>query len=183
MKTARLHDTGYPIEAMDVVLRGRPVATKPWEVQWLVHTFHGVPGNIVEIGTYHGETALELASAFPERTIHCVDCALETYGLSPDEVCHLAKHMANVRLHLTESHLFTYPEDVRCVFIDGAHDWNGVRMDTELAFSHISRVGGVVVWHDAVECEHDDVMRYLSRVAYDYDVRLVRGTTLAYCEF
>lgn len=181
----------------DVKLVGQPRWTLPWEVQWLIAKARTVPGNICEIGVLDGATTLELATAFPDRTVHAVDVKTMWEGyqkLCGGPVCHRAKHLPNVKLHLCNSENYFY-EDETFVFIDGEHSWFGVHVDTSRVFGWFRPSGnfadarggrkGCVVWHDYQPSVswHDNVFDYLNARSLDWPILHPNGTMLAYIDF
>ena len=63
---------------------------------------------------------------------------------------------------------------VDLIVIDGGHDFNEVKSDTENALRIINREHGVIIWHDAVDLH---VGRYLPTVALPLSI--IDGTVLA----
>ena len=127
---------------------------------------HLQPKRLVEIGTAEGRTTLNLAlHTPPEAEIFTLD--LPPTHLSPvasesgpnyrqlgipEPGCLFRDHplSAKIRLILADSTQFDWSPfegSVDFVFIDGAHDYESVRQDTENAL-RILRPGGVILWHD-----------------------------------
>lgn len=177
----------YPSEALDLeLLDPKNRYTLPWEKQWLLWRIAQTPPgtSVVEIGTLFGDTALEIASAFPNRKVICVDSISAEYGgLTAESVCRSARGLPNVDLRILDSREFVYADadKVGFIFIDGDHHWDGVRGDSEKALAYAANRGIPVVWHDYAE--NFEVMYYLKWLA-SRGRRLfhVSGTTLAVCE-
>jgi hypothetical protein len=166
-----------------VSLTGKPLSGLfPWEAQWLVNKARTITGDILEIGTYKGATARELAVAFPNLTIHVVDVHMPSYGLKIEEVCMEAKDLPNVNLTIADSHTFSYPPNLGLIFIDGDHTWEGVRIDTENALSYFRNRHGTIVWHD-YDPGHQ-VMPYLDWFERHINpgIRWVQNTMLAFID-
>lgn len=175
----------YNIEALKVSLSDKTLyGMFPWELQWIIWKLRNFLGDIVELGTFRGSTARELALAFPDRKIFCVDNIDPAYGLTKEEVCAEAKDFSNVELILTDSKNFTIPDTTAAIIIDADHTWDGVRGDTEKAISYMrGRSPGVIIWHD-YDQEHQ-VFPYLNWMIKNgvSDIFHVQATTLAFRDF
>jgi predicted O-methyltransferase YrrM len=157
---------------------------------------HFQPKRIVEIGTSEGRTTLNLALNAPP------DAEIITFDLPPELTGEHRKHSgpnyrqmdieepgvlfrdhpvaSKIKLILADSTKFDwtpYERSVDFVFIDGAHDYESVRKDTENALK-IIRPGGVIVWHDYGVWE--GVTRCLDELRKQFPVVLLKDTTLAY---
>ncbi len=153
------------------------------------------PERIVEIGTAEGRTALNLALNSPP------DAEIITLDLPPELTGEHRKHSgpnyrqmdikepgilfrdhpvaSKIKLVLADSTKFDwtpYERSVDFVFIDGAHDYESVRKDSENAL-RIIRPGGVIVWHDYGVW--GGVTRYLDELRAKLPIVLLKGTTLA----
>ena len=153
------------------------------------------PKRIVEIGTAEGRTALNLALNSPP------DAEIITLDLPPELTGEHRKHSgpnyrqmdikepgilfrdhpvaSKIKLVLADSTKFDwtpYERSVDFVFIDGAHDYESVRKDSENAL-RIIRPGGVIVWHDYGVW--GGVTRYLDELRAKLPIVLLKGTTLA----
>lgn len=183
----------------------RPLVGKPWatgadEIRWLLTKAEHVPGNILEVGVFHGETTLEFARAYPKRLVYALDLKAEDIPkffreMSVANICEAAKNEPNVRL-LLQGRDFEYTEskNIGFVFIDGDHSWEGVRYDTEKALRWFRPSGrwadktkarqGIIAWHDAVPAWPGDfnmqVYTYLLQLSVNWPVTHVKGTTLCY---
>lgn len=154
------------------------------------------PKRIVEIGTAEGRTALNLAINAP------ADAEVITLDLPPELTGGHRSHSgpnyqqmgieepgvlfrnhptaSKIKLVLADSTKFDwtqYKRSVDFVFIDGAHDYESVRKDTENAL-RIVRPGGVIVWHDYGVWE--GVTRCLDELRERLPIVLLKGTTLAF---
>lgn len=166
-----------------VKLSGDPLSgTFPWECQWLIDKARTISGDILEIGTYKGATARELALAYPGLKIFCVDAALPWYGQKPEQVGHLAKDLPNVYLTIQNSRTYAYPPTLGMIFIDGDHSWEGVRIDTERALDYFRNRSGTIVWHD-YDPTHE-VLPYLNWIhrVNGLKIKHVQCTQLAFLD-
>ncbi len=157
---------------------------------------HLCPKRLVEIGTAEGRTALNFALHAPEDAeIITLDLPPERAGgcssnRGPDYAqlnipepgwllrCHpdIAR---KIRLVLADSTTFDwtpYERSVDFVFIDGAHDYESVRKDSENAL-RIARPGGVIVWHDYGNWE--GVSRCLNELSKRLPIVWLERTSLA----
>ena len=152
--------------------------------------------NILEIGTWDGNTSLNLAAN--------VDATVVTVDLPPDFVPSSLAY-PDVKVNLTDRgqlgrQLREHPAGQRVrrilgdsaqldwnqlgppfdlVFIDGCHDYAYVNSDTKHALTHL-QTGGAIVWHDYGMVE--DVSRVVDQVAQTtpaFEVYAIEGTRLA----
>ena len=61
-------------------------------------------------------------------------------------------------------------------FIDGCHDYEYVKHDSQMALKY-TRKGGVIIWHDYGMIE--DVSRYVDTLSSTMDIHTIRGCRLA----
>lgn len=151
---------------------------------------------IAEIGTFEGNTALNLAAnTAPEALIFTID-------MPPDWSGHLEIKVPDIKVNVTEGsktgrqfHNTEYAEKIRqvfsdsasldwnqlplpldFVFIDGCHDYAYVQKDTSNALQSL-RPGGLIVWHDYGM--YEDVSRVVDETGRRISTRAIRGTRLA----
>lgn len=174
---------GFDSKCLENQLTGKPLTgTFPWECQWLIEKIKGTKGNLLEIGTHRGTTARELALAFPDRQVFCVDVHDPVYGLSLEELCGEAKNLPNVKLILCDSALYEYKrsDEIAFIFIDGDHTWKGIQTDTEKAMAYYRGYHGTIVWHDYVPWfQSYDYLNWLRRTSL-LDIKHVQATTMAF---
>jgi len=152
--------------------------------------------NILEIGTYDGNTALNLASnTADDAKIFTVDLPLDWDGnffaQVPDKVDNSSEpslrgaqfvggpYASKIELVLCDSAILDYGEfgtKFDLFFIDGCHVYEYVKIDTENAIKH-TRKGGLIVWHDYGYI--DPVSAVVDEYADQLQVRSIRGTRLA----
>lgn len=156
----------------------------PWELRWIIsYLKQQTRGNILEIGTFYGQTARELATHLPDRKIICVDyIGTDEYtSLTIDTVCKYARHLPNVDLRLGNSKDFIYDpkDDISVIIIDADHSWEGVKADTQKALDYLKGRHGTIIWHD-YEPSYE-IHSYLQWL-YDHGLLIyfVKGTTLAF---
>jgi predicted O-methyltransferase YrrM len=154
---------------------------------------------ILEIGTYDGNTALNLAANSPR------DSKVITIDLAPDFQGDLALPTPGRFSNITDrggvgsqyqgteyetkisqifgdsatlnwSEIVTQPIDL--AFIDGCHYREYVESDTDHALRHLS-ASGVIVWHDYGYVK--DVSDYVDELAERLPVHAIAGTRLALC--
>ncbi len=153
--------------------------------------------NIVEIGTYDGNTALNLAANLPEDggCVTTIDLPKNwdrkfLYDV-PNNHWNVTdrngigaqfqgtRYESRIRQVLGDSAGVDWKElnaPFDMIFIDGCHFCDYVRADTKNALKNI-RPGGVIVWHDYGDIK--DVSRVVDETAREINVRVVRGTRLA----
>lgn len=152
--------------------------------------------NVLEIGTYDGNTALNLAANLaPGGRVTTID-------LPPDWDKRFLYDVPNNHWNVTDRQRIgiqyrqtPYENRIRqvlgdsagvdwqalnppfdLIFIDGCHFRDYVGKDTENALKHL-RPGGVVVWHDYGDIK--DVSQVVDETARRITVYAVRGTRLA----
>jgi len=152
--------------------------------------------NVVEIGTYDGNTTLNLAANLPD------DGRISTIDLPPNWDRKFLYEVPGNYWNVTDRNRIgiqyrgtPYEGKIRqvlgdsagvdwsalnppfdMVFIDGCHYRDYVKADTENAIKHI-RPGGVIVWHDYGDLK--DVSRVVDETAGRITIWAVRGTRLA----
>lgn len=119
----------------------------------------------LEIGTWKGYTAL-CVWLFPKVIrVKCIDIYKDMdiqfshpyHGLMPKE--EYGSYFANTFVHLQFADTLTYLkgcEQHDIIFIDGAHDYEHVKNDTELALSMKPKA---IIWHDF--SSEPDVTKYI----------------------
>lgn len=151
---------------------------------------------VLEVGTYDGNTALNLAVNLP------VGGQVTTIDLPPDWDREFAynvpnsywnvtdrgrignqyrntEHECRIRQVLGDSARLDWsvldaPFDL--IFIDGCHYYDYVKKDTENALRHL-QPGGLIVWHDYGDIK--DVSRVVDHATRDLTAFVIRGTRLA----
>jgi len=153
--------------------------------------------NALEIGTFNGNTALNLASAMgPDGRVTTVDLPEDwdgnyridipgiyanvtdrgTVGIQFRQQAEMAGRITQVygdSAGLDFSRLNT-PFDL--IFIDGNHHYSYVMKDTDNALRHLAP-GGIIAWHDYGMIE--DVSRAVDSFSDRLDISVVRGTRIA----
>lgn len=184
----------------DVILRKAESRTVGWslDLQELVHLLSIVkltrPKLVLEIGTYDGFTALNIAANLdPGAEVRTLDLPQEL-----DAEAVRAKGISNAWVtNLTGEKFTAEPEAARIrqlwgdslladwnsfgslfdlILIDGSHDYPYVRNDGLKALQSI-RPGGTILWHDYGQCV--DVSRAVDELAADHDIRAIKGTRFA----
>jgi predicted O-methyltransferase YrrM len=152
--------------------------------------------NVVEIGTYDGNTTLNLAANLPEGG------SVTTIDLPPNWDRKFLYDVPGNHWNVTDRHRIgiqyqgtQYEGRIRqvlgdsaavdwkelrppfdMIFVDGCHFRDYVKADTENAIRNI-RPGGVIVWHDYGDIK--DVSRVVDEAAKSITIQVVRGTRLA----
>jgi predicted O-methyltransferase YrrM len=137
-------------------------------INHLVKTYN--PKRIFEIGTFNGRTTLNLAlNSRPDAEVFTLDLPDGKAGMSgPDverPVAKCERQTATGRLFLESNfpeakkivQLFgdstafdfsPYYGNIDFVFVDGSHEYEYVKKDTNTAFELLKDGRGVIVWHD-----------------------------------
>jgi predicted O-methyltransferase YrrM len=152
--------------------------------------------NVLEIGTYDGNTTLNLAANLPtDGRVTTIDLPQNwdrqfVYNV-PGNYWNVTdrnrigiqfqgtQYESQIRQVLGDSAAvdwreLTPPFDL--IFIDGCHYRDYVSADTDNALRNL-RPGGVIVWHDYGDIK--DVSRVVDETASKITVHIVRGTRLA----
>jgi predicted O-methyltransferase YrrM len=160
------------------------------------------PKYLFEFGTYKGLTTrlllanLPVVSGVPGERIFTLDLpALENVHFQGTDV-DLArealgferkylgeKNKGLVKQILQDSMAFDgsmYPEKFQFVFIDGNHEVNYVRKDTENSFKMFSKDKGCIIWHDYGHPEFPELTRYLEDLAEEIQICHVENTKMAF---
>ena len=150
---------------------------------------------IFEFGTYKGVSVTQLVlNAAPQGQVYTLDLpdqATEaTYETMHAKDAVIAREAgkaslvpSDLRKQITflrqDSALFLetpYLEQMDFVFVDGAHNFDYVRNDSEKGWRML-RPGGIIAWHDCVVYD-PDVVRYLLQCPYR--PTRIAGTSLAF---
>ena len=146
---------------------------------------------ILEIGTFDGFTALNLAANLDEDGVVCtVDLPQDPQSRSQpiSNICEVNVVGAKFKQEIESKKIMQFwadsstanwsdfgsPFDI--ILIDGSHDYPFVMLDSENAIKH-TRPGGVVIWHDYGQCP--DVSKALDRLASKHSIVAIKGTRLA----
>lgn len=151
---------------------------------------------IVEIGTFKGNTALNLAvNTAPDALIYTVDMPPDWGGkmeikvpglkVNVSDGSRIGSHFHNSEYAGKIIQIFSdsasldwgrFPLPLDLVFIDGCHDYAYVQKDTDNALRSL-RPGGLIVWHDYGM--YDDVSRVVDETSRKITTKAIRGTRLA----
>lgn len=158
---------------------------------------HRRPKCLIEIGTWDGNTALNLAANAPD------DATVTTMDLPPDwNDGKLALDISPMQANVTDRARVglqykgtrweprirqVYGDSAKVdygtldgpfdfAFIDGCHDYAYVKKDTENVLAHLAP-NGIVAWHDYGSSR--DVSRAVDEVARTHPLRAIEGTRLA----
>lgn len=146
---------------------------------------------ILEIGTYDGFTALNLAANVDHSAkIWTVDLPRTDHSgtgisnaCSPDIVGSKfrgepeSRKIQQVWADSTKTDWVSFGAPFDMVLIDGCHDYSYVRSDSANAINHTCP-GGTIFWHDYGQSV--DVSRAVDELARHYSIRAIRGTRLAF---
>lgn len=125
------------------------------------------PSIVLEIGTYDGRSAMAIARNMT-GTIYTVNLGPDYIDLHPNQAYRVDIQLSRkvpsggrmlapeteriVQLYSDSTKLeFSRFGLVDLVVIDGGHDYDVVKSDTENALRVINRQRGAIIWHDAVD--------------------------------
>lgn len=148
----------------------------PVQERWLFNRVRSLPETaaIVEIGSFKGRSTASLASACrgTQRRVIAID--LFDGSQRPSRQEYFDEFKANIKRCGLEAFVTpirgdsavigqTWRNPIDFIFIDGAHDYAGVRADFENFFPHVVP-GGTLAFHD-VHPNWPDVVRVWQEVA------------------
>ncbi len=165
---------------------------------------HRQPKVLLEIGTFDGNTTLQMAHNSPaDARVYTLDlppdgdahAAPDALDLDPQDRPYIAdrqkldrKYARSPLAHkvtqcLGDSATFDFHSILEhgrpeLAFIDGSHSYDYVRNDTEKVLE-ILAPGGVVLWHDYVP-GWPGVMEYLDELSARMPLQRIEGTALVY---
>ncbi len=160
----------------------------------IIHAFQ--IKSVLEIGTFDGNTTLNIAANLPDDgSVTTVDLPLDWNGRYEIDV---SKENHNVTKRPTVGIQFLNSEENKkiiqvygdtakldwqslnppfdLIFIDGCHDFNYVKSDTNNAISCLSDKG-IIIWHDYAMM--DEVSRAVDGFSGTMNIMIVEGTRLA----
>lgn len=200
LRRSSLRDLFPGIDACSVVVRKAEARTVGWslDLQELVHLLSIVkltkPKRSLEIGTYDGFTALNIAANLePGSEVRTVDLpqnqeqsVLRSTGISNACVSDIIG--SKFRREPEEARIqqiwgdssredwasFGAPFDL--ILIDGSHDYPYVRSDSLNAVKS-ANPGATILWHDYGQCV--DVSRAVDELSRNYPVHAILGTRFA----
>ena len=163
---------------------------------------HRQPRVVVEIGTFDGNTTLQMAANAPaDARVFTLDlppsgaCAGE---LDPQDAAYIADptrqrrkflgtpHAAKIAQWLGDSATFDFAaaldgRRVDFAFVDGSHGYDYVRSDTE-RLRLLLADDAVVLWHDYTPV-WPGVIRWLDELSRELPLVRIAGTNLVCCDF
>lgn len=148
--------------------------------------------NILEVGTFDGNTALNLAANIdPKGTVYTIDLPQDKTQDIPvifdNSIPHkqigiqfkntqYEKIIKQIYSDSTKLNWSTLNTPLDMVFIDGCHYYDVVKKDSENAKKYV-RKGGLIVWHDYGMI--NDVSKVVDELSDEIEIHIVSGTRLA----
>ena len=146
--------------------------------------------NFLEIGTFDGNTTINVAKNIPELSkVITIDLPENTSAVAKFNYDDLLvksenrskkKHLnfKNVEQIYHDSTTYDFSKlNFNVAFIDGGHDYETVKSDTMNVLKHIKKPG-IIFWHDYdVECEIGDLLHELVK---EYPIKWIKETRLAF---
>jgi len=159
------------------------------------------PGEIFEIGTFDGRTTLNLALN-SEAKIHTLDLPAEELDSSnvvgadkryvdkpssgarftspPHNQLPCVKRITQLLGDSAKFDFSPWHGKIDFVFVDGAHSYDFVVNDSEVALNLLGEQGGVIVWHDyGVWPDVAQALKELKEKRPELPLVHVKGTSLA----
>ena len=150
--------------------------------------------NVLEIGTFEGITSLNCSLNAKYSKVYTLDLPLDH---SLDELqdkeyldydkdlinsdkrrSEILKNISNVIQLYGDSTKFDFSKtDYSMAFIDGGHNFQTVKSDTENILKYINKPGSVF-WHDYDVT--NEVGEYLQEISVEYDIKWIKNTRLCY---
>lgn len=159
---------------------------------------HTKPRMVFEFGTFKGDSALNLALNSPDN------CEIFTLDLPPSsrkrtrysieigpirdiqftvgEKYHGSTIERKIKQLYGDSATFNYSQFYNCidlVFVDGNHQYDNVKADSENAFRMLSDKG-IILWHDYTVRsghQHPDVVKYLNELSKSMQLFNIASTS------
>jgi len=157
----------------------RELSVKTHELVFLCQLVRSLrPKRVLEFGTADGRTIINLAIQAPEDTeLITVNAPLKPPGVvgSLYKGHPLQSRIQELLVDLTNHDWSRYKDAVDFVFCDACDSFQGVAIETAIAFLMI-RQGGTVLWHDYGSGEGRT--QYLNRLARDLPLRNIQDTCL-----
>ena len=162
--------------------------------QKLLYEKSKIKENILEIGTFEGITSLNCSLNAKHSKVYTLDLPLN-HSLdelqdkeyldydndlinSDNRRSDILKNISNVIQLYGDSTKFDFSKtDYSMAFIDGGHDYQTVKSDTENILKYINNPGSVF-WHDYDVT--NDVGHYLLNISDEYDIKWIKNTRLCY---
>ena len=150
--------------------------------------------NFLEIGTFEGITSLNCSLNANNSKVYTLDLPLD-HSLSElqdkeyldfdkdlinsdNRRSDIIKDISNVIQLYGDSTKYDFSKtDYSMAFIDGGHDYQTVKSDTENILKYINKPGSVF-WHDYDVT--NDVGHYLLNISDEYDIKWIKNTRLCY---
>jgi len=158
---------------------------------------HLRPSIILELGTFNGNTALQLAANTPQTTtIYTLDLPLDarashesatgdiafitsdkrrTLRFASTEQESKIKRLYGDSLSVNFSDLLE-GKKADFIFVDAGHSYECVMNDSEKSFSVLNK-GGVIIWHD-YGASWPSVYKYLNELSKRKNLKNIEGTEL-----
>lgn len=150
--------------------------------------------NYLEIGCYDGWNLGSLGQTFPEKTIFGIDPFISdghvpgqigsTLSTQKQNLYKNIENLSNVSFHEVTSEQFfkappfTFEEmNISCVFVDGAHIYDVVKIDSDLALKCIlsnQTKSGEIVFHDLHIVDVVEAIMYFKRQCKELNVSLTQ---------
>jgi len=155
------------------------------------------PKRVFEFGTFKGNSTLHLALNSPDgceiftidlppRSRKCTRYLIEIGPITGEpftvgELYHGSTIEFKIKQLYGDSADFDYSQFQHCmdlVFVDGNHQYDNVKSDSENAFNMLS-AQGKVIWHDHTNLpEHAGVVKYLNELSNCMQLFKIAGTCL-----
>jgi len=140
-------------------------------------------GNTLEIGTYCGVSACELAAKCPDRTVFSVDTlnmktchhvAADSYALN---------RLPNMRLWVgTLAQMVAevgWPAEVRTVWVDGGHYYDDVKSDLLTVVANMP-IGSILVHDFTAPCFQETIKRACDEVLTGWTLAVIHDTVAVF---
>ena len=149
------------------------------------------PNRIFEIGTFNGQTTLQLATAAPEdAVIYTIDLPEDRFDATQGPEAFngarvgekyrdsaVAHKVRQLRADTTTFDFAPYHGKIDFLFVDAAHDYPHGLIDSQNALKMV-KPGGAVVWHD-FEPYWSGLVQAICEVTAGRSLRRLAGTSMA----
>ncbi len=205
-KLSELLDYQVPVRVIEIEgVAGNTGITELFILSFFAKKFGS--SSIFEIGTFDGRTALNLAvNSSPDAKIYTIDLPKDTgssVGLpvTKGDTAYINKNVTGQRYLNKDRKAFPeinkivqlfgdsarfdftpYFNMISMVFVDGAHSYEYVKNDSDVAMKMMKNGKGLIVWHD-YDALYDEVTQALNEISLEHpelEFAHIEGTSLVY---
>ena len=138
------------------------------------------PDTVFEFGTYDGGTTLQLAQCLDAATIYTIDFSAQPHpDFMAGERFLDTEYVDKIKQLYGDTTQYDFSEfhnKIDFAFVDGGHEYDVVKSDTENAVKMV-KSGGIIIWDDYLNWK--GVKQAIEELSLDYPVQHIAETKLA----